>query len=100
MTTAQQLGSRATTKPDYSWRDSAACRNVNAEFFFPVGSASGAQDMIDNAKAVCQACPVGRACLEYALNTNQEAGIWGGLAEDERRRLRRVWLANRRRHAR
>ena len=38
-------------------------------------------------------------CLNYALETNQEAGVWGGYAEDERRRLRKRWLAERRRRA-
>ena len=39
------------------------------------------------------------ACLLYALETNQESGVWGGYAEDERRRLRKRWLADRRRRA-
>ena len=36
-------------------------------------------------------------CLQYALETNQEAGVWGGYPEDDRRRLRKRWLAERRR---
>ena len=41
------------------------------------------------AKAICGECPVTEACLQYALATNQGAGVWGGLDEGERRRMRR-----------
>lgn len=67
--------------------------------FFPAGSTGVAIEEIQAAKAVCETCHVRDACLQYALETNQESGIWGGTAEDERRRLRRAWLANRRRRA-
>ena len=46
---------------------------------------------------MCRSCPVVEECLAYALETNQEAGVWGGTSEEERRRLRRAWLAARRR---
>ena len=52
---------------------------------------------IEMAKAICRQCDVQAACLEFALATNQEAGVWGGTSEDERRRLRKQWLATRRR---
>lgn len=77
------------------WRDDASCRNSNATLFFPVGTTGMAVDQIAAAKAVCQTCPVREACLLFAFETNQEAGIWGGKDEDERRRLRRVWRAGR-----
>jgi WhiB family redox-sensing transcriptional regulator len=51
------------------------------------------------AKEICGSCPVNEECLQYALETNQEAGVWGGYAEDERRRLRKRWLADRRRRS-
>ncbi len=41
------------------------------------------------ARRVCGQCPVTGDCLEFALATNQEAGVWGGLTEDDRRRLRK-----------
>jgi WhiB family redox-sensing transcriptional regulator len=69
------------------------------ELFFPTGLAGVAVEEIDSAKAVCQACPVQDACLLFAFETKQEDGIWGGTTEDERRRLRRAWLADRRRQA-
>jgi WhiB family redox-sensing transcriptional regulator len=77
------------------WRDSAACRHTDANLFFPAGSTGMAIDVIEHAKTVCRACPVQRACLEFAFETNQEAGIWGGTDEDERRKLRREWRARR-----
>ena len=67
--------------------------------FFPVGTTGQALDNIERAKAICTTCTVQEECLDYALNTNQEAGVWGGYAEDERRRLRKRWLAERRRRA-
>ena len=82
---------------DEGWRDRAACRCTDAELFFPTGSTGGALGQIEAAKSVCRSCPVKRACLHFALSTNQEAGIWGGTDEDERRKLRNVWRAGRRR---
>ena len=59
------------------------------ELFFPIGTTGGALDQIDAAKRVCGQCPVTHECLEFALGTNQESGVWGGLTEEERRRLRK-----------
>ena len=80
-----------------AWRTSAACRGCDVELFFPVGSTGPAVDQIAAAKAVCGHCPVRADCLDFALVTNQESGVWGGATEEERRRLRRSWLAQRRR---
>lgn len=44
---------------------------------------------IDKARQVCRECAVRAECLDYALETNQDSGIWGGLAEEERRVIRR-----------
>lgn len=66
------------------WRAQAACRNSDVEIFFPSSDeAAGA------AKAVCATCPVREECLEWALATRQQEGVWGGATEAERRRLRR-----------
>ena len=78
------------------WRDQAACRSVGAGLFFPTGSTGASIDWIQSAKAVCRSCPVQDPCLQFALETNQEAGVWGGTDEDERRRLRKAWRAGRR----
>jgi WhiB family redox-sensing transcriptional regulator len=91
MSVAPGMGDRV------SWRTQAACQAVTAELFFPIGRTGDAVQQIDAAKSVCQSCPVQVACLRFALETNQEAGIWGGTSEDERARLRKTWLAHRRR---
>ena len=79
------------------WRTRAACRNTTPELFFPVGTTGVATDQIESAKRVCDRCDGQKACLEFALATNQESGVWGGTSEDERRKLRKQWLAARRR---
>jgi WhiB family redox-sensing transcriptional regulator len=81
------------------WREFAACRDSEPNLFFPIGSTGPAVDQIEAAKAICEQCAAQEDCLQYALETNQEAGVWGGYAEDERRRLRKRWLAERRRRA-
>jgi WhiB family redox-sensing transcriptional regulator len=81
------------------WRELAACRDSDPSLFFPIGTTGSAIEQIEAAKAICAQCPVQEECLNYALETNQEAGVWGGYAEDERRRLRKRWLAERRRRA-
>lgn len=85
-----------STGRDDRWRDQASCGSTDPVLFFPVGSTGDAVDLIRAAKAVCQGCPVRSACLNFALETNQEAGIWGGTSAEERRMLRRRWLAGRR----
>lgn len=80
---------RLTEWDDNAWRLHAACRDSAPDLFFPIGATGLALDQIEAAKAVCMRCPVREACLEFALATNQEAGVWGGTSEDERRKLRR-----------
>lgn len=74
---------------DYSWRDRALCRDTNPELFFPVGTTGTALVQMDRARQVCNECDVRAECLDYALATNQDSGIWGGLSEEERRSIRR-----------
>ena len=81
------------------WREHAACRDTDPSLFFPVGTTGPAVAQIASAKAVCRQCDAQSACLEFALTTNQDSGIWGGTDEEERRKLRRQWLARRRRMA-
>ena len=54
-------------------------------------------EQIESAKAVCMTCESRQPCLEFALTTNQDSGIWGGTSEEERRKLRRQWMAAKRR---
>lgn len=76
------------------WRDHAACRDTDPELFFPIGNAGPALHQLDRAKQVCAGCPVRTSCLEWALAGGQEAGVWGGTSEDERRALRRMRQAS------
>jgi WhiB family redox-sensing transcriptional regulator len=78
------------------WRRAAACRNTEPDLFFPVGTTGPAVDQIDAAKRVCRSCEALEPCLDFALATNQESGVWGGTSEEERRKLRKAWLAARR----
>src|SRR6218665_2982343 len=71
------------------WRDKAACLTADPELFFPVGHTGPAAAQIEKAKAVCGRCWVIEICLQYALETGQDSGVWGGLSEDERRALKR-----------
>ena len=79
------------------WRDAAACLALDTNLFFPVGETGDAADQAVAAKAVCRGCPVRDECLAFAMATNQQAGIFGGLDEDERRSLRRRLARERRR---
>jgi WhiB family redox-sensing transcriptional regulator len=81
------------------WRRTAACRDTVPDLFFPVGTTGPAIEQIDAAKAVCRRCDAQAACLEYALATNQDSGIWGGTSEEERRVLRKQYQARQRRSA-
>jgi WhiB family redox-sensing transcriptional regulator len=67
----------------------AACLCEEPELFFPIGNSGPALTQIEEAKAVCNRCPVIDACLGFALENGMTAGVWGGLTEDERRALRR-----------
>jgi WhiB family redox-sensing transcriptional regulator len=71
------------------WRDHALCRDTDPDLFFPVGTTGLALVQVEHAKRVCGQCTVADACLDFALATNQDSGIWGGLSEEERRVIRR-----------
>ena len=66
------------------WYDDAECRGADTSVFFPVSEADA-----DRAKAICATCPVAEACLEYAIDTRQPDGVWGGMTPTERHRLLR-----------
>ena len=82
---------------DLKWRDDATCRDLDPEIFFPIGVTGAAVEQIEAAKQFCRACTSQQACLEFAITTNQEYGVWGATTEDERRVLRRQWRAEVRR---
>ena len=65
------------------WRYRAACRGADLSVFFP-----GRGDSAEPARQICAGCPVREPCLDYALSHGITHGIWGGLAERDRRALR------------
>jgi WhiB family transcriptional regulator, redox-sensing transcriptional regulator len=67
----------------------AACSSCDPDLFFPVGSSGAAIRQTEEAKAVCAGCPVRAECLQWAVETDQLHGVWGGLDEVERGRLMR-----------
>jgi WhiB family redox-sensing transcriptional regulator len=72
------------------WVHRARCKEEDPELFFPIGTTGPAAAQTDAAKAICMQCEVRTECLEWAMGTGQDAGVWGGLSEDERRALRRA----------
>jgi WhiB family redox-sensing transcriptional regulator len=66
------------------WQDKALCAQTDPEAFFPEKGGSTRE-----AKRVCRSCEVRAECLEYALEHDERFGIWGGMSERERRRLKR-----------
>ena len=72
------------------WVHRARCKDEDPELFFPVGTTGPAATQTTRAKSVCQRCDVRAECLEWAMATGQDSGVWGGLSEEERRSLRRA----------
>jgi WhiB family redox-sensing transcriptional regulator len=66
------------------WQERALCAQTDPEAFFPEKGGSTRE-----AKRICGRCEVKAECLEYALGHDERFGIWGGLSERERRRLKR-----------
>lgn len=79
---------------DLSWQDYSNCRGADADLFFPERGASTRK-----AKAICGACEVRVECLEFAIVQSEKFGIWGGLSERERRRIRKERALTGRRRA-
>lgn len=72
------------TAVEQEWQDQALCAQTDPEAFFPEKGGSTRE-----AKRICKACPVRDDCLEFALEHDERFGIWGGLSDRERRRLKR-----------
>jgi WhiB family redox-sensing transcriptional regulator len=67
-----------------AWQSDALCAQTDPEAFFPEKGGS-----TRDAKRICSSCEVRAQCLEYALQNDERFGIWGGLSERERRKLRK-----------
>ena len=78
------LGIAPDDEEDRGWQHRALCAETDPEAFFPEKGGSTRE-----AKRTCRACEVRADCLEYALTHQEKFGIWGGLSERERRRLKR-----------
>jgi WhiB family transcriptional regulator, redox-sensing transcriptional regulator len=79
-----ELGIDADDAGALGWQDRALCAQTDPEAFFPEKGGSTRE-----AKRVCRSCEVRTECLDYALEHDERFGIWGGLSERERRRLKR-----------
>jgi WhiB family redox-sensing transcriptional regulator len=72
------------TPDDELWQENALCAQTDPEAFFPEKGGSTRE-----AKRICLCCEVKEECLEYSLGNDERFGVWGGLSERERRRLKR-----------
>jgi WhiB family redox-sensing transcriptional regulator len=70
-----------------TWRDEAACRDTDAELFFPLSEEGPSRAQILEAKQICRACPVQGNCLQWSLEHGATYGIWGGRTASERRAM-------------
>jgi WhiB family redox-sensing transcriptional regulator len=71
------------------WRDLGACRQFDAEIWFPDGDGPRYADRVEQAKRVCLACPVMETCRQWALEQREPHGVWGGLSARERQAILR-----------
>ena len=80
----EHLKEALSTGYDLEWQDAANCKGANADLFFPERGAS-----TRTATGICRECAVRADCLEFAITTGEKFGIWGGMSERERRRVRK-----------
>jgi WhiB family transcriptional regulator, redox-sensing transcriptional regulator len=84
--TIAELGARLAFDDEARrWMLEARCLDADPEAFFPEKGGSTRE-----AKRICAVCPVRQDCLSYALDNDERFGIWGGMSERERRRLKRL----------
>jgi len=69
---------------DVVWRSKGACQGLDAEIFYPEN-----EDHAEFALSVCEQCAVRIACLDYALDTREQQGVWGGATARDRRKILR-----------
>ncbi|MGD8373502.1 MAG: WhiB family transcriptional regulator [Candidatus Woesebacteria bacterium] len=71
------------------WRHKSACRDEDPELFFPIGTSGPALLQAEQAKSICRRCSVIAECLEWALDSGEDDGVWGGMSDNERRNIKR-----------
>jgi len=81
--------SERTSHQPLAWADFGSCTTADPDLFFPQPGAD-----TSSARSICRSCPVRTQCLDYALSSGQKHGIWGGMTESQRRRLRRTHPSN------
>lgn len=73
------------------WKQQGACRGVSPNVFFPEkGKGNDYDTKVKEAKAYCQDCKVRTQCLNFAITTGQEDGVWGGTSPEERKKIKRL----------
>lgn len=82
------------------WRAEGACLTADPDLFFPISAGHVAAGQITQAQRICARCGVREQCLDFAMQTGEAHGIWGGTTPEERTRVRRQSAARRRRRAR
>jgi WhiB family redox-sensing transcriptional regulator len=84
ITTRPAVEDDAEVPGELEWQERALCAQTDPEAFFPEKGGSTRE-----AKRVCMSCEVRVQCLDYALENDERFGIWGGLSERERRRVKK-----------
>ncbi|HEV2761220.1 MAG TPA: WhiB family transcriptional regulator [Acidimicrobiales bacterium] len=86
------MGQPPSAGNNKSWRAQARCLGSDPDLFFPLGGTGEPLAQAEAAKRICHECEVRNVCLQFALETNQVTGVWGGTTEEERKSVRRNWL--------
>jgi WhiB family redox-sensing transcriptional regulator len=73
-----------------NWRAASACLNTDPDVFFPVAAGTAASKQVARALRICGGCTVKRQCLDFAMQSGEKDGIWGGTTPEERIRTRRA----------
>ncbi|MGH3295601.1 MAG: WhiB family transcriptional regulator [Trebonia sp.] len=73
-----------------NWRAASACLNADPDIFFPVAVGTAAGTQVSRALRICQDCTVRQHCLDFAMQSGEKEGIWGGTTPEERVRARRA----------
>ncbi len=79
--------SSSASEDGLNWRLRGACFDMDADTFFPIGAKRAAAIQYAHARQVCQRCEVSTQCLQFALDTRTDFGVWGGITPLERKRM-------------